>query len=81
MSAAVAGSVRDALSAATDALAAAGCESPRLDAELLLAEATGRDRPVLAGRPEAEVESAAARSFGAMVRRRVAREPVAYILG
>ena len=68
MSPAVAGSVRDALSAATDALAAAGCESPRLDAELLLAEATGRDRAALAGRPEAEVESAAGRSFGAMVR-------------
>jgi release factor glutamine methyltransferase len=81
LSPAVAGSVRDALSAAADALAAAGCESPRLDAELLLAEATGRDRAALAGRPEAEVESAAARSFGAMVRRRVAREPIAYILG
>ncbi|KAA0272510.1 MAG: peptide chain release factor N(5)-glutamine methyltransferase, partial [Acidobacteria bacterium] len=34
-----AGSVRDALAAATDALAAAGSETPRLDAELLLAEA------------------------------------------
>ncbi len=81
MSAAVAGSVRDALSAATDALAAAGCESPRLDAELLLAEATGLERAALVGRPEIEVESAAARVFGATVRRRVAREPVAYILG
>ena len=43
----VAGSVRDALSAATDALEAAGVEGARLDAELLLAEATGRDRAEL----------------------------------
>ena len=56
-------------------------EAPRLDAELLLAEATGRDRARLAADPDARVEADAARRFGAMVRRRVAREPVAYILG
>jgi release factor glutamine methyltransferase len=82
MSAATAaGSVREALASATDALAAAGVDSPRLDAELLLAEATGHDRVRLAAEPEAGVEPAAARQFGAMVRRRVVREPVAYILG
>ena len=36
-----AASVRDALGAAVDALAAAGVEDPRLDAEVLLAEASG----------------------------------------
>ena len=36
-----------------DALAAAGVETPRLDAELLLAEATGLDRARLAAEPEA----------------------------
>jgi release factor glutamine methyltransferase len=77
----VAGTVRDALAAATDALAAAGVDSPRLDAELLLAEATGRDRAGLAADPDAGVEAAGARRFGTMVRRRVRREPVAYILG
>jgi release factor glutamine methyltransferase len=77
----VSGTVRDALAAATDALAAAGVDSPRLDAELLLAEATGRDRAELAADPDAGVEAAAARQFGTMVRRRVRREPVAYILG
>jgi release factor glutamine methyltransferase len=75
------GAVRDALEAATDALAAAGVETPRLDAELLLAEATGRERADLAARPDAGVDAAAARLFGDMVRRRVRREPVAYILG
>ncbi len=79
--AAIAGSVRDALSGATDALAAAGVESPRLDAELLLVEATGWDRPRLAAEPEAGVDAPAGRKFGEMVRRRLRREPVAYILG
>jgi release factor glutamine methyltransferase len=76
----VAGSVRDALSAATDALRAAGVDSPRLDAEVLLAEATGIDRSVLLS-SEDGVESGAARIFGGYVRRRVTREPVAYIVG
>ena len=79
--AATAGSVGEALGASVDALAAAGVEAPRLDAELLLAEATGGDRARLAADPDAGVEADAARRFGALVRRRVAREPVAYILG
>jgi release factor glutamine methyltransferase len=76
-----AGSVRDALGAAVDALSAAGVEDPRLDAELLLSEATGWDRTRLVASPEAGVPAAAARRFGEMVRRRLRREPVAYILG
>ena len=73
--------VREALGAATDALAAAGVEGPRLDAELMLAEATGRDRSQLAADPELEIAPRAAREFGRFVRRRLRREPVAYILG
>jgi release factor glutamine methyltransferase len=78
---ALAGTVRDALGAASEALAAAGVDSPRLDAELLLAAATGWDRARVAANPEAGVEAGAGRRFGEMVRRRVRREPVAYILG
>jgi release factor glutamine methyltransferase len=78
---AAAGSVREALGAATDALAAAGVDTARLDAELLLAEAMHTQRARLAADPDAGVDPAAARAFGAMVRRRVQREPVAYILG
>jgi release factor glutamine methyltransferase len=81
MRAAAAGSVRDALGAAADALRAAGVEDARLDAELLLAEATGWDRARLSAEPEAGVAPASARAFGEMVRRRLRREPVAYILG
>ena len=76
-----AGSVREALASAADALGAAGVEQPRLDAELLLAEATGWDRARLAAEPEAGVPPAPARAFGRMLRRRLRREPVAYILG
>ncbi len=70
---------RQALNAATDALRAAGVEDPRLDAEVLLAEAAGVDRATLA--TGAELPPHAARLFGEMVRRRLRREPVAYIVG
>jgi release factor glutamine methyltransferase len=73
--------VREALDAAVDALRAAGVEDPRLDAEVLLAEATGASRAALVADPAAEVAPAAGRRFGEMVRRRLRREPVAYILG
>lgn len=76
-----ASSIGDALAAATDALRAAGVESPRLDAELLLAEATGLDRAALAADPDAALEPGAGRYFAEVVRRRLRREPVAYILG
>jgi release factor glutamine methyltransferase len=79
--AAAAGRVREALTAATDAFAAAGVDTPRLDAEVLLAEASGRDRASLAAEPEAPVDPPTARRFGEMVRRRIRREPIAYILG
>jgi len=79
--AATTGSVRDALGGAVDALRAVGVDSPRFDAELLLSEATGWERARLAAEPENGVPPAAARRFGELVRRRLRREPVAYILG
>jgi release factor glutamine methyltransferase len=74
-------SVREALDAAIDALRAAGVDEPRLDAELLLGEAMGCERSALIADGGAEVPAAAGRRFGEMVRRRLRREPVAYILG
>jgi release factor glutamine methyltransferase len=73
--------VADALDSAVIALRAAGCETPRLDAELLLAEAIGSDRAALHAHPERELPGEAIRPFQAMVIRRRDREPVAYILG
>ncbi|HET7177082.1 MAG TPA: peptide chain release factor N(5)-glutamine methyltransferase [Solirubrobacterales bacterium] len=71
----------EALNAAVDAFRAAGIADPRLDAEVLLAEATGWDRAHLTANPEAEIPPPAGRRFGEMVRRRLRREPVAYIVG
>ena len=48
---------------------------------MLLAAASGRDRAALVADPGAEVPPPAARRFGEMVRRRLRREPVAYIVG
>jgi release factor glutamine methyltransferase len=77
-----AGSVRDALEDAIAAIAAGGCASPRLDAELLLAAALGCSRELLLLDPDRTVPPAGARAFGEAVRRRAEeREPVAYILG
>lgn len=73
--------VGEALGASADALGAAGVDQPRLDAELLLAEASGLDRARLAADPATRIDGAVSRAFGQMVRRRVQREPVAYILG
>ncbi len=69
---------RDALDSALIALTAAGCETPRLDAEVLLAAAMGVDRAVLIADPGRGIEPEPFREY---VRRRAQREPVAYILG
>ena len=74
-------SVRDALDSALVALEASGVDSPRLDAELLLAHALGVDRARLYV-DDVAVEGPAARAFRDLVRRRaVERVPVAYLLG
>ena len=75
------GSVAEALTAATDAFSAAGIDSPRLDAELLLAEVTARSRAQLAAAADEPLHPATARAFAELVRRRLRREPIAYILG
>jgi release factor glutamine methyltransferase len=75
-------SVREALDSAVIAIAAAGSDTPRLDAELLLADALGIDRTALFMDPGRTVEGPAVRAFQDAVRRRSAgREPIAYILG
>jgi release factor glutamine methyltransferase len=74
-------SIRDALDSALIALTAAGCDTPRLDAEVLLAAAMGVDRAVIVSDPGRGIEPDAARRFADYAARRRAREPVAYILG
>ena len=74
-------SVAQALSDAVTVLSAAGCDTPRLDAELLLASVldVGRERLVIDA--AVEVDANDLERFEAVVARREAREPVAYILG
>jgi release factor glutamine methyltransferase len=75
-------SARDALDGAITAIAAAGCETPRLDAEVLLAHVLGVERGRLLVDHELTVQGEAVRAFQNAVRRRsVEREPVAYIVG
>lgn len=74
-------SVRDALDSATIPLTAAGCDTPRLDAEVLLAAALGISRLELIVDSRRGLTGAQARVFMDSVRRRREREPVAYITG
>lgn len=74
-------SVRDALDSATIPLTAAGCDNPRLDAEVLLAAALGISRLELVTDSRRELSGPQARVFMDFVRRRRDREPVAYITG
>ena len=62
-------------------MTAAGCETPRLDAELLIADALGVSRASVVAHPSMPIPGAVARVIGEWIRRRVLREPVAYILG
>ncbi len=73
--------VRDAVGAAVDALTAAGCDTPKLDAEVLIADSLGVDRSVLVSDGGRAIPATATREIGERIRRRVAREPVAYVLG
>jgi release factor glutamine methyltransferase len=70
--------VGDALAAATQRLRPTS-ETPRLDAEVLLAHVTGRDRSWLLAHSEAPMD--AREAFEAAIERRAAGEPVAYIRG
>ena len=73
-------SVRDALDSAVIPLTAAGCDTPRLDAEVLLASALGISRASLISDSRRELSGVEARTFMGAVRRRREREPVRTLL-
>jgi len=72
-------SVRALLREAQAALG--GGQDSVLDAELLVAAASGRDRAALLAHPEDEVGGPALETFNSLLGRRVAGEPMAYLLG
>jgi release factor glutamine methyltransferase len=73
--------VGDAVARGRDTLAAAGSDSPRLDAELLLGLALGVDRAALLIDSRMPLGPDVLRRYEELIARRAAREPVAYILG
>lgn len=73
--------LRDAVAAAARELESAGCDTARLDAELLAAHALGVARERVHLDASESLDAAAAGRFDALVERRAAREPVAYIVG
>src|SRR5688572_16961473 len=73
--------MRADLAAAADALARAGVETPRADAEWLLAGLLGVGRAALTLELDVPLEADTARRYDAAVRRRAAREPLQRILG
>lgn len=73
--------LREELAGATASLAEVGCESPRLDAELLLAHVLGVDRAQLVMRGDEYASTDDSTRYLALLTRRAKREPIAYILG
>ena len=67
---------REALAEAEQRLVAAGVETPRVDAEWLVAHLLGTTRSGLAARLDDEVQA-----LEPLLARREAREPLAYVLG
>lgn len=74
-------SAAEVLAQATEAIAAAGCETPESDAKLLVAKALATRVEELERDGTAEVTPAARAEIESYVARRRQREPLAYILG
>lgn len=73
--------VNEQLADAAERLEAAGSETARLDAEVLLAHVLGVDRSGLMAHPEAVLSTGQQETYEAFVTRRESGEPVAYIRG
>jgi release factor glutamine methyltransferase len=64
---------------ASQILAAAVCDSPHLDSEVLLAHVLGQDRAWLYAHPEHVLSPSQSSAYQSLVSRRARREPVAYL--
>jgi release factor glutamine methyltransferase len=70
-----------ALAETAERVEAAGCDSPRVDAEILLAHVLGVPRSELALERSRKLTREERAALEALVERREAREPLAYVLG
>jgi len=73
--------VRELLAKARQRLAEARCDSPALDAEILLAHTLAQERTWLYMHPQEKIDQEQLAAFNRSLQRRVRREPVAYIVG
>jgi release factor glutamine methyltransferase len=73
--------VTRALDDASATLGAAGCETPRVDAELLLAHVLETDRAGLYADSRRALDVREERELASLLDRRARREPLAYVLG
>ncbi len=73
--------IGEVLTFSTSHFAKRGIDSPRLDAELLLAATLGKDRVYLYTHYDQPLSHGERAAYRALVLRRAKREPVAYILG
>jgi release factor glutamine methyltransferase len=72
--------VRTVLETAIHRLTAAGCDTPRLDAEVLLAHVLRQDRVWLYTHLQIPLDDNQINSFEKLIHRREQREPVAYLV-
>jgi release factor glutamine methyltransferase len=73
--------VAHVLKHATHILATAGCDTPRLDSEVLLAHVLDQDRAWLYAHPEYALDPSQQAAYHVFVSRRAERRPVAYLTG
>lgn len=73
--------VDEALAEGARLLVAAGCDTPRLDAELLMAHCLGRDRTWLVAHGRDPLTLPVLTQWKALLARRSMREPLPYLLG
>lgn len=73
--------LRSWLGQATLALENAGVDSPRLDAQVLIGHLLGRDRAWILGNQDVQLQESLLEHASRLLKRRVDREPLAYITG
>jgi len=73
--------LRHAFTQAIRTLSAAGVETPRLDAQVLLAHLLGRDQTWLLAHDDEELSPEEAAAYEKLIVRRASHEPVAYLTG
>ena len=72
---------RRAVDEASERLASAGCDSPRIDAEILVSHVLGLSRSELALESSRKLSRTEEKALERLVARREQREPLAYVLG